>query len=191
MSHRGSVVGAERQRVENVLCILTAIADRLETTHELAPRVIGDAFEFVRAYEQEGLDDTGTSAGEPHLRLTVDHHLAARIPVRGMHQAVVALDRGDTSARDRFARYAREYSAPQTRALQAPRPPVLQAALADDVEPRRGRRQTRINEHEGSLRSPARECSHPDHSGAGTPKRLKPTPKPSLRVTSRASQQPV
>jgi hypothetical protein len=109
MSHRGSVVGAERQRVENVLCILTAIADRLETTHELAPRVIGDAFEFVRAYEQEGLDDTRTSAGEPHLRLTVDHHLAARIPVRGMHQAVVALDRADTSARDRFARYAREY----------------------------------------------------------------------------------
>jgi hemerythrin-like domain-containing protein len=109
MSHRDSFVGAERLRVENVLGILTAIADRLETKHEVTTRLIGDAFEFVRAYEQGRLDDTGAGAGEPHLRLSVDHHLAARIPVRGMHQAVVALDRGDTSARDRFARYAREY----------------------------------------------------------------------------------
>ena len=108
MSHRDYFVGAERQRVENVLCILTAIADRLETKHELTTRLIGDAFEFVRASEQEGLDDTGTSAGEPHLRLSVHHHVAARIPVRGMQQALVALDRGDKSACDRFARYACE-----------------------------------------------------------------------------------
>jgi hypothetical protein len=75
MAHRDDFVGAERQRVESVLRILTAIAERLETKHDPPTDLITHAFEFVRAYEQEGRE-TDTSAGETPSRLTVDPHIA-------------------------------------------------------------------------------------------------------------------
>jgi hemerythrin-like domain-containing protein len=72
-------------------------------------RLLEDACEFVRASEAEGYEASQSSDGQPPLSICVKQHIAARILIRGMQQALSGLERGEASAGDRFARYAREY----------------------------------------------------------------------------------
>lgn len=99
----------KRQRLERVLSILEAIAGRLEAGGVLPLRLVEDACEFVRASEEEGYEASQSSDGQPPLSTCVEQHIAARIPIRGMQQALSGLEWGEASAGDRFARYAREY----------------------------------------------------------------------------------
>lgn len=99
----------ERQRLERVLSILEAIAGRLNAGGVLPLHLLEDACEFVRASEEEGYEASQSSDGQPPLSFCVEQHIAARIPIRGMQQALSGLKWGDASAGERFARYAREY----------------------------------------------------------------------------------
>lgn len=99
----------ERQRLERVLEILDAVASRLEMGGVLPLDLLGDAFEFVRASEEEAYEASQMSDGEPTLSVCVEQHIAARIPIRGMQQALFGLQWDEKSAGGRFARYAREY----------------------------------------------------------------------------------
>lgn len=99
----------QRQRLERVLSILEAIAGRLEAGGVLPLRLLEDACEFVRASEEEGYEASQSSDGQPPLSPCVEQHIAARIPIRGMQQALSGLEWGEASAGDRFARYALEY----------------------------------------------------------------------------------
>jgi hemerythrin-like domain-containing protein len=101
----------KRQRLERVLSILEAAAGRLEAGAVLSVRLLEDAYEFVRASEEEGYEASQSSDGQPPLSFCVEQHIAARIPIRGMQQALSGLKWGEASAGDRFARYAREYVA--------------------------------------------------------------------------------
>jgi hemerythrin-like domain-containing protein len=99
----------ERQRLERVLSILEAVAGRLEAGGALPLQLLEDACEFLRASEEEGYEASQSSDGQPPLSFCVEQHIAARIPIRGMQQALSGLEWGEASAGDRFARYAREY----------------------------------------------------------------------------------
>jgi hypothetical protein len=71
--------------------------------------MLEDGCEFVRASEEEGYEASQSSAEQPRPSFCVEQHIAARIPIRGMQQALSGLEWDEAPARDRFARYARKY----------------------------------------------------------------------------------
>jgi hemerythrin-like domain-containing protein len=108
MSHQDEFQ-TERHRVERVLEILESIAARLEGRRYVPLTLLGDAVEFVRASEDAAYEASQTDEEGPPLSACVEQHVAARVPVREMQQAVRALETGETAAADRFAQFAREY----------------------------------------------------------------------------------
>lgn len=101
---------SERQRVERVLQILEDLAARLEA-HGSAPfSLLGDVVEFVRATEAAAYEASQNEEEGPTLSACVEQHIAARIPVNGMQEALLSMRRGEPTAAPRFAEFARKYA---------------------------------------------------------------------------------
>jgi hypothetical protein len=101
---------SERQRVERVLQILEDLAARLEAQGSAPFSLLGDVVEFVRATEAAAYEASLNEEEGPTLSACVEQHIAARVPVNGMQQALLSMRRGEPTAAVRFAEFAREYA---------------------------------------------------------------------------------
>ncbi|HET7221464.1 MAG TPA: hypothetical protein VFJ02_25585 [Vicinamibacterales bacterium] len=100
---------SERFRVERVLDIVGHAADRLDARAYVPLSLLRDAVAFIGASEDAAYEAGQVSAGEPTLSSCMAEHVAAREPLRAMHDALAAMERGEVSASSWFVRAARDY----------------------------------------------------------------------------------